>query len=188
MLGAGAQLHVIDRSAAIRPVPKTSPSFSSLHRLVFTVGTGFIRPSKRCRALKSLRITCNNSSSRSRSCNTEDHHDFDHIQASLLLSVLRREITTWTAGCFAGFLADVVNFLRKEPTLDPVSNNAPRAVQRHTFHQVMIQPEMAFFHDCSGLTQKGRWRCRRTMVMPLLTITCERRVRMNRGPLRRAWC
>ncbi|KAM2593145.1 hypothetical protein TB1_042339 [Malus domestica] len=77
------------------------------------------------RSLKSLRITCNNSSSRSRSCNTEDHHDFDHIQASLLLSVLRREIATWTAGCFAGFLADVVNFLRNEPALDPVLNNAP---------------------------------------------------------------
>ncbi|XP_068306241.1 bifunctional nuclease 2-like isoform X2 [Pyrus communis] len=86
MLGAGAQFHVTDRSAAIHPVPKTSSSASSSRHLVFTVRLGFIRPSKRCRALKSLRITCNSSSSRSRSSNADDHHDFDHIQASLLLS------------------------------------------------------------------------------------------------------
>ncbi|XP_048444314.1 bifunctional nuclease 2 isoform X2 [Pyrus x bretschneideri] len=86
MLGAGAQFHVTDRSAAIRPDPKTSSSSSSSRHLVFTVRLGFIRPSKRCRALKSLRITCNSSSSRSRSSNADDHHDFDHIQASLLLS------------------------------------------------------------------------------------------------------
>ncbi|KAM1039149.1 hypothetical protein ACFX13_034469 [Malus domestica] len=33
MLGAGAQFHVTDRSAAIRLVPKTSPSSSSSCRL-----------------------------------------------------------------------------------------------------------------------------------------------------------
>ncbi|KAH0969219.1 hypothetical protein GBA52_028944, partial [Prunus armeniaca] len=84
----GAQFHVTDRSAAIRSIPSTWPaassaSSSSLH-LVFTVRLGF-RTTKRCRGLKSIGITCNNSSSRSRSSNA-DPHDYDYLQASLLLS------------------------------------------------------------------------------------------------------
>ncbi|KAM1261520.1 hypothetical protein ACFX14_026752 [Malus domestica] len=87
MLGARAQCHGPDRLAAIRPIPNTSSSSSSSSRhLVCTVRLGFIRSPKRCRSLKSLRITCCNSSSRSRSSNADDHHDFDYIQASLLLS------------------------------------------------------------------------------------------------------
>ncbi|BBH08071.1 Wound-responsive family protein [Prunus dulcis] len=82
------QFHVTDRSAAIRSIPSTWPaassaSSSSLHS-VFTVRLGF-RTTKRCRGLKSIGISCNNSSSRSRSSNA-DHHDYDYLQASLLLS------------------------------------------------------------------------------------------------------
>ncbi|XP_020424910.1 bifunctional nuclease 2 isoform X2 [Prunus persica] len=84
----GAQFHVTDRSAAIRSIPSTWPaassaSSSSLHS-VFTVRLGF-RTTERCRGLKSIAISCNNSSSRSRSRNA-DHHDYDYLQASLLLS------------------------------------------------------------------------------------------------------
>ncbi|XP_021819502.1 bifunctional nuclease 2 isoform X2 [Prunus avium] len=84
----GAQFHLTDRSAAIRSIPSTWPaassaSSSSLH-LVFTVRLG-LRTTKRCRGLKSIGITCNNFSSRSRSSNAH-HHDYDYLQASLLLS------------------------------------------------------------------------------------------------------
>ncbi|XP_009344815.1 bifunctional nuclease 2 isoform X2 [Pyrus x bretschneideri] len=87
MLGAGAQCRGPDRLAAIRPIPNTSSSSSSSSRhLVCTVRLGFNRSPKRCNSLKSLRIACCNSSSPSRSSKADDHHDFDYIQASLLLS------------------------------------------------------------------------------------------------------